>query len=131
MGLHFEGAGLDHRDVQELDKLAVADAEGHGHAVVRVGRALEAGKTPAIAVVVNGVADGVDQVLPFHRGPVGEVVRVVPVQRERPDRRVVVRRPSADDVRDDVEVLIHFYHVFINQVADQLVGVVCRNEGVE
>ena len=131
MGLHLEGAGLDDGDVQELDKLAVADAEGHGHAVVRIGSALEAGKAPAVAVVVDGVADGIDQVLPFHGSSVGEVVGVVAVQREGPDRGVVIRRPGADDVRDRVEVLIHLDHMLIDQVADQLVGVVRGDEGVE
>ena len=131
MGLHLESAGLDDGDVQELDKLAVADAEGHGHAVIRVGSALEAGKAPAVAVVVDGVADGIDQVLPFHGGSVGEVVGVVAVQGEGPDRGVVVRGPRADDVGDRVEVLIHLDHMLIDQVADQLVGVVGGDEGVE
>ena len=58
-------------------------------------------------------------------------MRVVPVQRECPDRGVIVRRPGTDDIRDRPEVLIDLYHMLIDQIADQLIGVVGGNKGIE
>ena len=56
---------------------------------------------------------------------------VVPVQCECPDRGVVVRRPGTDDIRDRPKVLIHLYHVLIDQIADQLIGVVGGDKWIE
>ena len=53
------------------------------------------------------------------------------VQGQGPDRAVVVGRPRTDDVGNGVEVLIHLDHVLIDQTADQLVGVVGCDEGIQ
>ena len=130
MRLDLEGAGLDDGDVQKLDELAVPDAQGDRHAVVVVGRALEAGKAAAEAVIVDGIADGIDQVLPLHGGAVREGVFMLGIQVELPDRRIVVAGPGTDDTGDGLEIVIHLHHILIDQIADQLIGMVSRDKRV-
>ena len=128
--LHLKGAEFDHRNIQQLDKLAVSDAKRYAHAVIVVGCALEAGKAAAVAVVVNSIADGVDKVFTGNRSSVRKAMLVLGIEIQRPDGCVVVAGPGPDDIGNHLKIVVNFHHMLIDQAADQLIRVVCRDKRV-
>ena len=130
--LGVPGAALDDRHVQELDKLGIADAQGHLEFILAGGRgALIAGETAPEAVSVDAHAQGIAEVRGGDRLAGGEGVGRLRVQREGPEGALLVAFPAGDHIGDDLEVVVHLHHVLIDQIADELVGPVGGDHGVK
>ena len=124
-------ADLDDRNVEQLDKLLVRDAERDDQLAVGIGYALYARKAAGEAVGVDAVLDRHAHVVARDRRAVVEDVRRIIGQ--RPGLAVLRDGPLADQPRalDDLKVVVDLDQVLVHQRADQLVGVVRGDGGVE
>ena len=124
-----EGAPLHHGDIQQLDKLPVCLGQGHIQLILRVGHAGDAVEAPAVPVCPNGILQGKTQVVAGDVGPVMEHMAGVDVK--DPALAVLRAGPAGDQLGNDLKIVVQLHHILIDQAADQLVGVVGGNHGIQ
>ena len=124
-------ADLDDRDVEQLDELLVRDAERDDQLAVGIGYALDAREAAGVAVGVDAVFDRHAHIVAGDGRAVVEDVRRIIGQ--RPGLAVLRDGPFPDQPRafDDLKVVVDLHEVLVHQRADQLVGVVRGDGGVE
>ena len=124
------GSVFNHRDVQQFDKLRVANAKGNIQFVVSIlCRSLIGGEPAEETVRADGTVNGIADIFRRNGGSVMESTGIV--DRQNPCRSVFIIFPFRGNAWDNIKVIIHFHNIFINQRADELVEVVCGNERIK
>ena len=82
-------------------------------------------KTVRTYSTINGITD----VASGNRGSVVKGVRIV--DGKHPAGRSVVAFPRGADIREHFKIIVYFHQILVDERADQLIGVIGRNQRIK